>query len=411
MAEKIVNVWLSVRQSRKHPQLIYELESGQRIAVGLKTLYSNNPDDVQVAQEVYDRKRRQIALGLLDSAKEISGLRADLPLHEFERQFIAHRRKLAKLDDISPLSVNEDLKAFKVLKKTMGHDAHLSGINAEFVKVFVNKLRSTVTCRKKLYSNQTINKYLRTLAAAFNWAISQKYMTGNPFAAFGKLKTKRPQEYINVMRDEEIEAFKQWFADVPHARWQLPAFLFALNTLCRAGSILRLKYSDIYTTNIDGVPTQFVHLIEKRKTERDVPLNSEALRAVEMMRDLATAPDAILQHLQKNKSIDEYRQLIADGYVFFPATALDTLSKMMHRASTRLRHSGQISSMYKFHDLRDTGATYLLENGVSIETVSFMLGHSSIKTTQEYYAKLTSRMAARNVRHLSGVMFDTKNTP
>ena len=67
--------------------------------------------------------------------------------------------------------------------------------------------------------------------------------------------------------------------------------------------------------------------------------------------------------------------------------------------------------MYKFHDLRDTGATYLLENGVSIETVSFMLGHSSIKTTQEYYAKLTSRMAARNVRHLSGVMFDTKNTP
>jgi integrase/recombinase XerD len=39
------------------------------------------------------------------------------------------------------------------------------------------------------------------------------------------------------------------------------------------------------------------------------------------------------------------------------------------------------------HRLRDTFAVDLLQNGVSLETVSMLLGHNSIKVTQQHYAR------------------------
>lgn len=39
----------------------------------------------------------------------------------------------------------------------------------------------------------------------------------------------------------------------------------------------------------------------------------------------------------------------------------------------------------RVHRFRDTFAVRLLENGVSIETVSVLLGHASVATTLKYY--------------------------
>jgi len=38
------------------------------------------------------------------------------------------------------------------------------------------------------------------------------------------------------------------------------------------------------------------------------------------------------------------------------------------------------------HRLRDTFSVDLLQKGVPLETVSLLLGHTSIKTTQKHYA-------------------------
>jgi len=38
------------------------------------------------------------------------------------------------------------------------------------------------------------------------------------------------------------------------------------------------------------------------------------------------------------------------------------------------------------HRLRDTFSVELLQKGISLETVSMLLGHTSIKTTQRHYA-------------------------
>ncbi|MFC1629583.1 tyrosine-type recombinase/integrase [Gemmatimonadota bacterium] len=41
-----------------------------------------------------------------------------------------------------------------------------------------------------------------------------------------------------------------------------------------------------------------------------------------------------------------------------------------------------------FHALRDTAATWMLHEGVSIYVVSRILGHSSVVVTEKYYGHL-----------------------
>lgn len=48
---------------------------------------------------------------------------------------------------------------------------------------------------------------------------------------------------------------------------------------------------------------------------------------------------------------------------------------------------------FRFHALRASGATYALNNGTDIKTVSEMLGHNKIETTKHYIPVLLERVA------------------
>lgn len=55
----------------------------------------------------------------------------------------------------------------------------------------------------------------------------------------------------------------------------------------------------------------------------------------------------------------------------------------MFDAAGGIKSEGRMTS----HRLRDTFACDLLQNGVSLEDVSNLLGHQSIVTTERHYAK------------------------
>ena len=126
----------------------------------------------------------------------------------------------------------------------------------------------------------------------------------------------------------------------------------------------KLKYSEI-STGVDGEKWIFTHR-QKTETASRIPLLPLALEILERYKD---QPDCIskdrLLPVPCNQNMNAYLKEIADLC--------------------------GISKKFTTHTARHTFATTItLTNGVPIETVSKMLGHKNLKTTQ-HYAKILIR--------------------
>ena len=94
--------------------------------------------------------------------------------------------------------------------------------------------------------------------------------------------------------------------------------------------------------------------------------------------------------------IEKYRGTTTDGKVFSVPQM-----KTVHRSLNYIAVRSNINKMISFHQGRHTFASLItLSEGVPIETVSLMLGHRHIKTTQGY-AELSLDKIAKDARKLS----------
>lgn len=134
-----------------------------------------------------------------------------------------------------------------------------------------------------------------------------------------------------------------------------PATLLALNTGTRRGEILKLRWGDMRDGNLTVQGTG-----SKNKQTRTIPLNAEASQILK-------------QWKPKNATDDDW---------VFPGTGEAPLTTIQ-RPWRSIRKAAKLPKL-RFHDLRHTFATRLLERGVHIKTVQILLGHADISTTARY---------------------------
>ncbi len=138
-----------------------------------------------------------------------------------------------------------------------------------------------------------------------------------------------------------------------------PIVIAALHTGMRKGELLTLKWDAVdFHNNVITVHAQH----SKSRKARKVPLNS-TLRKLLLEQKLITQ---------------------ASGYVFptpngVPYKHQNCLKKPFYTACNNANIDG-----LRFHDLRHTAATRMLENGANIVAVSHILGHADLKTTMRY---------------------------
>jgi integrase len=130
-----------------------------------------------------------------------------------------------------------------------------------------------------------------------------------------------------------------------------PIILLALNTGMRRGEILKLRWADVDSDQliVQGETT-------KNKQSRIIPLNMEAKNVF--------------------RSWSSNGEYIFSGMGHAPITTIK-------RSWATIRKSANLPAL-RFHDLRHTFATRLLQKGVDIQTVSNLLGHRDIATTGHY---------------------------
>ena len=205
------------------------------------------------------------------------------------------------------------------------------------------------------WSPVTYNICFRALKAAFNRALKWDLIKENPFLKSKQVRVpeKPPVHFTHEEFDEFIA-----FVEEPVLK---DLFIFGVMTGMRQGELLNLPWCNvdldhklIRISSQDGFVT-------KTGRSRTIPLNDDALELLQRLKPIA----------------------VDGGYVFTrggeplrPSYATHTFKRYIRAADLR--------DDLKFHSLRHTFATWLVQSGASIYEIQKLLGHSDIKTTQIY---------------------------
>jgi len=247
-------------------------------------------------------------------------------------------------------------------------DIPITKINFEFLNDFEYYLRSVRKC-----ANNSAIKYIKNLGKIVRICLGNGWLTVDPYLNY-KPKTKKVHRV--VLTKEDLTAIAEKEFSVDRLRLVRDIFLFSCYTGLAYVDVKKLKRSEM-ARGIDG--DLWIHTNrQKTDTLSRIPILPVALKVIEKYEDNPQCiVDDLLLPVMSNQKMNAYLKEIAD---------LCGISKLL-----------------TFHIARHTFATTVtLNNGVPIESVAKMMGHTSIKTTQIYAKvmdhKISSDMAALKVK-------------
>lgn len=247
-------------------------------------------------------------------------------------------------------------------------DIPLKELNLTFINDFEYFLRTEKKCR-----TNTVWGYMIVLKHIVAIARNDGRLPFNPFAGY----INSPE---NVDRGYLTKAEIQTLMDAPmkNTYHELVRDLFVFSVFTG------LAYSDVKNLTTDNLQTFFdgnLWIITRRKktnTESNIRLLDVPL-----------------------KIIEKYKGMTRDNKVF-PMPSNTTCNRILKEIGNQCGFKTRLST----HVARHTNATtVLLSNGVPIETVSRLLGHTNIKTTQ-IYAKITNQKISQDMEVLSHKLTD-----
>jgi site-specific recombinase XerD len=250
-------------------------------------------------------------------------------------------------------------------------DMFLSELTYKFITDFEFFLRNyrPIDHHKPL-ANNGVMKHIERFRKVINLAVKLEWLDKDPFAQYKQKFEKVEREFLTKEELQKIE-----FRDFKVVRLQLirDLFIFSCYTGLAYIDVMQLTPSNI-TVGIDG---DYWLITSRQKTSNPVrvPLLPKALELIEKYKGHPRAlASATLFPTITNQKLNSYLKEVADLCG-------------VHKNLT-------------FHLARHTFATTVtLTNGVPIESVSKMLGHSTITTTQ-IYAKVIEKKLSEDMKDL-----------
>jgi len=257
-------------------------------------------------------------------------------------------------------------------KRKRMEDIPLKDLKLAFIREFEHYLLT----EDDLQSN-TAHKYIRNVKKIINMAIGLEWLTFDPFSQF-RCKYKNPERV--VLTQEEIDALIAKDFKIKRLEEVRDVFVFC----CYTG----FSYSDVFNFEHNalsrGIDGEHWLSANRQKTgvKESVPLLPIAYDMVMKYRDHEEC-------IRKNKLLPVNTNQRYNGYL------------------KEIADICGIDKKLTTHIARHTFATTItLSNGVPIETVSSMLGHNSIRTTQ-IYAKVVEKKVSEDMQNLKAKLFGT----
>jgi site-specific recombinase XerD len=239
-------------------------------------------------------------------------------------------------------------------------DLALDDMNYEFLSQFAFWLRTVRKC-----GHNATMKYLGNLKKIVLECVKKGWLQRDPFTGF---KTNKREVIREALTREELERIAVKDFKMDRLNQVRDIFLFSCFTGLAYVDVYQLKRSNI-VKGMDGEQWLMTHR-QKTDAPTRLPLLPDALKIMARYdQHPKCLNDGSLLPVLTNQKMNSYLKEIADGC--------------------------GISKNLTFHIARHTFATTVtLSNGVPIETVSKMLGHSKITTTQIYAKVLEHKISA-----------------
>jgi integrase len=258
----------------------------------------------------------------------------------------------------------------------------LSGITRSDIKVLLADLGE-----KKL-SRNTIRLALASLRGVLTTAVEDGVLALNPASRLGRFtSSEKPENKAEAMESNEVERFLNAARD--YCPEIYPLFLVAVRAGLPQGEILGLTWGNIQFGNDENDPNRFI--VVRRRWYRgtfSTPKGGKA-RRVDMSRDLRRA----LLELKDKQLLEAFtrgQESISDDLLFpggddgHPISVRTLVEKyylpVLDKAGLR---------RFRFHDLRHTFGSLLIQAGAPLPYVSEQMGHASIQITADTYVHLT----------------------
>jgi len=244
-------------------------------------------------------------------------------------------------------------------------DIEINQLNHAFITGFEFYLKAD--CK---ISGVSAAKYIKHLKKIVNHCIANNWLKQNPFINFKSTAKAKERTYLT---QQELDAITNKKFVVERLMQVRDVFVFCCYTGLSYADVKKLRRNEI-GIGMDGDKWIFTSR-QKTDTSSRIPLLPAALEILNRYQDHPQCENqGLLLPVLSNQKMNAYLKEIAD-----------------------------LSDVFKhltFHLARHTFATTVtLSNNVPIETVSKMLGHTNIKTTQ-HYAKILDLKVSQDMAAL-----------
>ncbi|MCI9397865.1 MAG: site-specific integrase [Lachnospiraceae bacterium] len=323
-----------------------------------------------------------------------------LTFQEWIEQFLVNYKK----NEIKITTYEGYIRIYrKHIKDTQIGKAALDQVTTEILQAYYNdKLNDG-------YNSKTVRAISIVIGAALNMAVKLKMLSENP-NRYTSIPKKKKYEAAVLNVEEVRRIVKEAKAEEIY-----PIVVTTVYTGMRKGEVMALKWENvdfqsrrIYIKNsLCRIGADQPDEKGRRHARYEIlePKTKESIRMVPMVDEVYDA--LMLQKERQESDKQKYREIYMDQGLVFAEMCGDYLPQrqFMDKYHAFLRKY-DITDI-RFHDLRHTFATLLIESDVSMKVVQELLGHSSITTSMDIYthvsdAKKEQALACLRERNAGG---------
>lgn len=256
----------------------------------------------------------------------------------------------------------------------------------------------------KGYNSKTIRHMKILINGALEQAERIGHIKDNPNRHTVLPKKKKYE--AQILTKEDIAKL----IDVGKEERIYPLVITCVTCGLRKGEILGLRWNNVdwdkRQINITGSLCRIVQEPDengRRASKYEIlePKTKSSIRSIPMMQ--STYDVLLLQKERQKQDKEQYKDIYMDnGFVFAKPDGRYISPREMNNYFNKFLKKYDIKSV-RFHDLRHTYASIMLEAGVSAKVIQELLGHSTITTTLDIYTHISEEVKDNAVKQAEDI--------